>query len=177
MDANLSDILQSRSRIFPPFVFCFVFNVCLFILRQSESACKQGRGRQRRERGNRKQALCCQHRSWHGPWSSNCETMTGANIKSRTLNQLSHPDAPTLLFEFEWLMTDSFDQKGLAEVRLYDFLAEVTNAIQCPAFFWDIQFLGILEPQTIVSSTVSSSHKEWPHIGTLYNSHSWAHSM
>lgn len=78
------------------------------------------------------------------------------DILLQSRSQLSTP------FAFECLMTDSFAQKGLVEVKLFDFLDKVTNATPIPAFFWNIQFFWIPEPQTIIES---SSHKEWPHRG------------
>ena len=83
------------------FIFLFLFNVYLLLRerereRERERGYEQGRGRER-EIENPKKALCCQ---WGvGCWvqsHKNCEIMTWTEIKSQTLNLLSHPGAPQL---------------------------------------------------------------------------------
>ena len=63
--------------------------------RARDSMCKWlGRDRERgRER------ILSRIWAWHGAWSHNPEIMTWAEIKSQTLNWLSHPGAPQLTFK------------------------------------------------------------------------------
>ena len=76
--------------------FLFFFYVYLLILREKEK--ERGRERERGgaerqgERENPRQAPCCVHAP------TNHEIMTGAEIKSQTLNQMSHPGAPLARF-------------------------------------------------------------------------------
>ena len=75
------------------FTYLSFFNVYLF-LRQRETGCERGRGRERgRHRiGNRLQALSCQHRAQHGARTHGPRDHDLS--RSRPLNQLSHPGAP-----------------------------------------------------------------------------------
>ena len=87
------------------FVHTFSFFLSLFILREREGT---GEGQREREgeRENSKQALCCQHRDWHRLDLTNHEIMTWAQIKSQTLNWLSHPGAPPCAHFYirDWLI-------------------------------------------------------------------------
>ena len=49
-------------------------------------------GWRERERERILKRLQAQHRAWHRAWSHHPEIMTWAEIKSWTVNQLSHPD-------------------------------------------------------------------------------------
>ena len=51
---------------------------------------------ERQREKNSKQASCCQRRAWRRTRSHEREIMTWAEIKSWTLNPLSHPGTPTL---------------------------------------------------------------------------------
>ena len=53
-----------------------------------------GEGQREREKENPKQAPCCQHRAWCRALFHDHEIMTWAEIKSQTLNWLSHPSTP-----------------------------------------------------------------------------------
>lgn len=66
------------------------------------------------------------------------------DILLQSRSQLSTP------FEFECLMTDSFAQKGLVEVKLFDFLDKVTNATPIPAS-GTFTFFGSLNLKQLLS--------------------------
>ena len=82
-----------------PFLLISLFykkNVYLFILRETEH--KQGRGRDKREKENPKQAPCCQHRAQHGAWTHKLRDHDLS--RNQELNGLSHPGDPHFTFFF-----------------------------------------------------------------------------
>ena len=73
-----------------------------FLFWKRERECmKTGEGQRERERENPMQALCCQWGAWYEP--KNYEIITWAEIKSWTLNRLSHPGAPKINFSNPFL--------------------------------------------------------------------------
>ena len=60
----------------------------------------QGRGRERGRGENPKQAPHVSAEPSLGPELTNCEIMTRAEIKSRTLKRLNHPGAPLISLWF-----------------------------------------------------------------------------
>ena len=67
------------------------------------------------KRENPKKAPCCQCRAPHGAGSKNHEIMTWAEIKSQTLDQLSHPSTPDDVF-FKYLIFSHLDAKQFGKL-------------------------------------------------------------
>ena len=93
VELNSSNMILLHFFFFNFMLLKFFFNVCLFLREH-----KQGRGRERgRQRiPSRLQALNCQHRT---PRRTRTHEMRDHDLgQNRTLNQLSHPDAPFLCY-------------------------------------------------------------------------------
>ena len=74
----------------------FFLMLIYFWERKTEQEWGRGRERGRHRIGSRFQALSCQHRAWHGAWTR--ELRDHDLSRSRTLNQLSYPGAPSTMF-------------------------------------------------------------------------------
>ena len=108
LSSNMHGFWESQCETWPilmqptPSSFLIFLNVYLFS-RQRETERAWGRGRERRRYRiwNKLQAPSCQHRARRGartqePWDHNL-------TRSRTLNRLSHPGAPTYtVFLLAW---------------------------------------------------------------------------
>ena len=88
------------------FYFYFLKFIYLF-LRERESKSKQEGAERDGERQNPKQAPRYWCRAQQGLGPMNCESMTRAKIKSRMLNQQSHPGPPLVLFLITYSQTES----------------------------------------------------------------------
>ena len=77
-------------------------------------------GQRERERRNSLEAPCCQRRCQQGARYHKCEILTWAEIKSWTLNWLSHPGAPKYYFiSFSFDCIDTSKAFGLSSFLLF----------------------------------------------------------